>query len=44
MRLSSIQKDILFILYAIEQKGCAEPVPSMSVLNMINGSRGLFSS
>lgn len=39
MRLSSIQKDTLFILYAIEQKGFKDPIPSMKVLNMINGSR-----
>lgn len=39
MRLSTIQQDILFILYAIEQKGYKEPVPSMNVLNMINASR-----
>lgn len=41
MRLSSIQKDILFILYAIEQKGNKNPVPSMNILNMINSSRSL---
>lgn len=39
MRLSATQKDILFILYAIEQKGNRNPVPSMSILKMINGSR-----
>jgi len=39
MRLSSIQQDILFILYAIEQKGYKDPIPSMKVLGMINGSR-----
>ncbi|MBU5565460.1 chromosome segregation protein ParM, partial [Escherichia sp. S69_ASV_4] len=27
MRLSSTQKDVLFILYAIEAGGKAEPVP-----------------
>lgn len=39
MRLSSTQKDILFVLFAIEQKGNRKPVPSMTVLNMINNSR-----
>jgi hypothetical protein len=39
MRLSSIQKDILFLLFAIEQKGNVQPVPGMTVLKMINGSR-----
>ena len=39
MRLSSTQKDTLFILYAIEQKGNTNPMPSMTILNMINSSR-----
>ena len=39
MRLSSIQQDILFLLYAIEQKGFKEPVASMKLFNMINSSR-----
>lgn len=39
MRLSAIQKDVLFILYAIEQKGNSLPVPSVIVLNMLNKSR-----
>ncbi|MBQ4839821.1 chromosome segregation protein ParM [Pseudoalteromonas luteoviolacea] len=39
MRLSAIQKDVLFILYAIEQKGNSKPVPSVVVWNMINKSR-----
>ena len=39
MRLSAIQSDILFLLFAIEQKGHKEPIPSMTVFNMINSSR-----
>lgn len=39
MRLSSTQKDTLFILYAIEQKGNTNPMPNMTILNMINSSR-----
>ena len=41
MILSSIQKDTLFVLFAIEQKGITEPIPSMTILNMINSSRVL---
>jgi hypothetical protein len=39
MRISSIQQDILFILYAIEKNGHKEPVPGMNILSMINRSR-----
>ncbi len=39
MRLSATQKDILFLLFAIEQKGHKEPVSSMTVFRMINSSR-----
>lgn len=39
MRLSSTQKDILFILYAIEVGGKVEPVPGMKMLSMINSAR-----
>lgn len=39
MRLSSIQNDVLFILYAIEKKGNKEPMPGMVIFNMINNSR-----
>ena len=39
MRLSSIQRDVLFTLFAIEQKGYKEPVDSMAVFSMINSSR-----
>lgn len=39
MRLSTIQKDVLFILFAIEQRGSNAPVPGMNILKMLNGSR-----
>ena len=39
MRLSAVQKDILFILYAVEQKGNTHPVPGMNILEMVNKSR-----
>ncbi|EBD8899352.1 chromosome segregation protein ParM [Salmonella enterica] len=39
MRLSSTQKDVLFILYAIEAGGKAEPVPGVKILDMINSAR-----
>ena len=39
MRLSSIQNDILFVLYAIEQKGNTTPMPGMTIFSMINSSR-----
>ncbi len=39
MRLSATQKDILFVLYAIEQKGNKNPIPGMTLLKMINSSR-----
>lgn len=39
MRLSSIQRGVLFVLYAIEQKGSQDPVPSLSLFKMINSSR-----
>lgn len=39
MRLSSIQKDILFVLFAVEQKGNVSPIPNMQLLAMINKSR-----
>lgn len=41
MRLSAIQKDILFILFAIEQRGNSAPVPGTNILAMINGNRSL---
>lgn len=39
MRLSAIQKDVLFVLFAIRTKGKAGPVPSMTLLGMINRGR-----
>lgn len=39
MRLSSTQKDILFILYAMEDKGNVSPVPGMKILEIINNGR-----
>jgi hypothetical protein len=39
LRLSFVQKDILFILYAIELKGNVDPVRSMSILTTINDTR-----
>lgn len=39
VRLSSTQKDVLFILYAIEAGGKAQPVPGVKILEMINSSR-----
>lgn len=42
MRLSFIQRDVLFLLYAIEQKGGTKPVSSMSLLTSINENRSSF--
>ena len=39
IRISATQKDILFVLYAIEQKGLKAPISSMKIFNMINSSR-----
>ena len=39
MRLSAIQKDVLFVLYALEVKGQQGPVPGMKLLKLINGQR-----
>lgn len=39
MRLSAIQKDVLFVLFAIRSKGKAGPVPGMTLLGMINRGR-----
>jgi len=36
VRLSKIQKDILFVLFALEQKGKQEPVTGMNLLSIIN--------
>ncbi|EBG2148401.1 chromosome segregation protein ParM [Salmonella enterica] len=39
MRVSSIQKDLLFVLYAIEQNGRATPVEGRKILEMLNRNR-----
>lgn len=38
-RLSAVQKDTLFILYALQQKGKLDPIPSVDILAMINKGR-----
>lgn len=40
MRISAIQKDILFVLYALKVRGNTEPVASTRLLSLINGQRG----
>jgi hypothetical protein len=44
MRLSSVQKDCLFILYALLEKGKTTPTPGADILKMINRGRpcGLY--
>ena len=39
MRISSIQSDILFILFLVEMKGNVNPMPSMKILELINKNR-----
>lgn len=39
MRLSAIQKDVLFVLYALEEKGHRGTVQGMKLLGLINGQR-----
>ena len=39
MRVSAIQKDLLFVLFAIEVRGGGGPVPGVKLLRMINASR-----
>lgn len=39
MRLSEIQQDTLFVLYAISQQGITTPIPCLGLLDMINASR-----
>jgi DNA-binding PadR family transcriptional regulator len=39
MRMSSIQSDVLFALLAIENMGHTAPVPSTSLITMINKGR-----
>lgn len=39
MRLSATQKDVLYILFAIEARGKFDPVPCMTLLAMLNLTR-----
>lgn len=39
LRLSSVQQDVLFVLFALEGKGNKAPVLSMKLLEIINASR-----
>ena len=39
MRLSAIQKDVLFVLYALTEKGHRGPVSGMKLLELINSQR-----
>ena len=39
IRISATQKDVLFVLYAIEIKGIKEPIPSTKIFTMLNSSR-----
>lgn len=39
MRISSVQKDILFVLYQLELRGVDKPIAATAILMMINQSR-----
>jgi DNA-binding MarR family transcriptional regulator len=39
MRLSSIQKDTLFVLLAIRDNGVTKPIPCTNLLSLLNQSR-----
>ncbi|MGY3887180.1 chromosome segregation protein ParM [Aeromonas aquatica] len=39
MRISKTQADVLFLLYAFEQKGVQGPIPRADMLKMINKQR-----
>lgn len=39
MRLSAIQKDVLFVLSSLEARGITAPVPATRLLGMINAAR-----
>ncbi len=39
MRLSRTQKEVLFILYAIEVRGNKDPVPATAILRIVNKGR-----
>ncbi|MBY0419380.1 MAG: chromosome segregation protein ParM [Pararheinheimera sp.] len=40
-RLSKLQKNTLFILYALQQRGKRDPIPGVDILAMINKGREL---
>ncbi|GIU51528.1 hypothetical protein TUM4438_41460 [Shewanella sairae] len=39
MRISSVQKDILFVLYQLELRGVVKPIAATDILMMVNQSR-----
>lgn len=39
MRVSAVQKDILFVLYQLELRGFLKPIPATDILTMLNKSR-----
>ena len=39
MRISSIQKDILFVLYQLELRGVVKPIAATDILKMLDQSR-----
>lgn len=41
MRLSAIQRDILFVLSSLEGKGHVDPVPAIRLLGMLNSVRSV---
>ena len=41
MRISSIQKDILFVLYQLELRGLVKPIAATDILSMLNQSRDI---
>lgn len=40
-RLSELQKNTLFILYVLQQRGKRDPIPGVDILAMINKGREL---
>ena len=41
IRFSALQKDTLFILYVLQQRGKRDPIPGVDILAMINKGREL---
>lgn len=39
MRISALQSDVLFVLYALEKSGVTEPIDNMKLLGIVNKSR-----